>query len=795
MPPESEKGPETQSVSGSRPELVPVRNQPDEWVPYNGNSNNPVFTYIEVQRRRISGPSHKLKYKCKLCKTIGALGRGPSNLKAHFNHKHRATDVTVPFGNRNNSSVIVTSSVRNGLQKMVTAKVPKNGNAQSKFVRLCAEWIALNGRPLSIVEDEGFRKIMNHVAPKFNDISRQSVSKVLRQSESNVDKKISEELSGLDILCATTDVWTSENNDSYSSLTLSYIDDDWVYHSKLFSCSKINGRHTGKELSKFLIEESRRGNFLKKVAFVTTDSASNAKKQVELTAEEEGLLSEIYQSSLNEKKIDSDSIASGETDNGDKAYIIAEEEQATASCHLSSERDGNSDSINGAPVPSLVVSDSDTDLDGNEFDSNLLVQISDDLPMMPQNFLDIQNVHSSQGSGRFRDSDMSVFRSSWCRIACASHSYQLSVRNCLNIPEVDSALKNVRMTMKFFKKSSVAGTYLIRELKAGKMKILRPLLDVRTRWGSTAVMIRRFLYLEPYLTTATDKLFADKVSWSGDGPGNRPTPRERMILEAVLEIVKSIDQSTSILGRQSGPTMHLKDICTAGILRKLQTLQSQPDNGSGVHEMASLLSGWILERRQKNNSECPIAEHCAHVATLLTPQFNQMKHREILGGDSAYSVSDLQALRIISAMSRTYTPDAVEESTNVISQDTSNEIEDEEDHILSYFQNRESQEQDSNVTSIEQEFSMYLATAKSANKMCPLQFWKQNCNSFPLLAQVARLVFTPSASSTTSERVFSVAGTIRSKKRSRLTAGMTECLLKVGDYLKKHKSLPESDEN
>lgn len=199
----------------------------------------------------------------------------------------------------------------------------------------------------------------------------------------------------------------------------------------------------------------------------------------------------------------------------------------------------------------------------------------------------------------------------------------------------------------------------------------------------------------------------------------------------------------------------------------------------------------------KNNADCPIAEHYAHVATLLTPQFNQLKHRAILGGEDAYSVSDIQALKIMNAMANQYFTDIECETTHQGSQDVSrHEGEtDEENHILSCFENDKSQDDEGNVTNIAQELSMYLATAKSSSKMCPLQLWKQNCNIFPLLARVALLFFTPTTSSTTSERVFSVAGTIRSKKRSRLTAGMTECLLKVSDYLKKHKSLPLSDEN
>lgn len=56
-------------------------------------------------------------------------------------------------------------------------------------------------------------------------------------------------------------------------------------------------------------------------------------------------------------------------------------------------------------------------------------------------------------------------------------------------------------------------------------------------------------------------------------------------------------------------------------------------------------------------------------------------------------------------------------------------------------------------------------------------WWKQNHKDFPILSKLARRFLAIPASSVPAERVFSVGGTLVSKKRSRLTPGHVEMLL------------------
>lgn len=72
-------------------------------------------------------------------------------------------------------------------------------------------------------------------------------------------------------------------------------------------------------------------------------------------------------------------------------------------------------------------------------------------------------------------------------------------------------------------------------------------------------------------------------------------------------------------------------------------------------------------------------------------------------------------------------------------------------------------------TALVNEVQGYTGNAVNRGKS-PLDFWKNSSNFYPKLSLVACFVLTPSATSTESERVFSVAVHLRRKHRTALTA-------------------------
>ncbi len=105
------------------------------------------------------------------------------------------------------------------------------------------------------------------------------------------------------------------------------------------------------------------------------------------------------------------------------------------------------------------------------------------------------------------------------RQPCVAHTLQLSVKEAVKNQFVKSALKNVRDTCKFYRKSSTGAANLEKQqLEKGSIPV-RLHMDVPTRWGSTLFMIKRFLRLREHVDKATTQLYSDKFKFSSLKPG------------------------------------------------------------------------------------------------------------------------------------------------------------------------------------------------------------------------------------------------------------------------------------
>jgi hypothetical protein len=76
------------------------------------------------------------------------------------------------------------------------------------------------------------------------------------------------------------------------------------------------------------------------------------------------------------------------------------------------------------------------------------------------------------------------------------------------------------------------------------------------------------------------------------------------------------------------------------------------------------------------------------------------------------------------------------------------------------------------------ELSIYLTLKGFVTEhSCPIQFYKLNVHQLPNMARISKMLFCLTASSVTSECVFSTAGELISKKRTRLRPALAEELL------------------
>ena len=73
--------------------------------------------------------------------------------------------------------------------------------------------ICLDLQPYSLVQDTGFRKLMNHLAPNYSIPNRTQLStKVVSLLYETVKAKVKFELDNAEYVSLTTDGWTCQHN-------------------------------------------------------------------------------------------------------------------------------------------------------------------------------------------------------------------------------------------------------------------------------------------------------------------------------------------------------------------------------------------------------------------------------------------------------------------------------------------------------------------------------------------------------------------------------------------------------
>lgn len=151
----------------------------------------------------------------------------------------------------------------------------------------------MNLIPVNTMTHIGFQHLCEHLNPKYNFVSRSTVMRIVKVISDEAEQYHVNLFKDIPVLAATTDVWTAFGGGSYASLTVSFVDKQWNYRHIILSCQRLYERHPGKELAEFILGETRKYGLSAKVCFVTTDGASNAKRQVDLSAAQEGVLLDI----------------------------------------------------------------------------------------------------------------------------------------------------------------------------------------------------------------------------------------------------------------------------------------------------------------------------------------------------------------------------------------------------------------------------------------------------------------------------------------------------------------------
>ena len=97
----------------------------------------------------------------------------------------------------------------------------------TKITTLIAKLVARDLRPLSIVEDDGFRQLLNYVEPNYQVPSRPHVRNVCQKLYHSEREHLITKLQAKHV-ALRSDLWTSLAVQAYLTVTVHFINEDWM---------------------------------------------------------------------------------------------------------------------------------------------------------------------------------------------------------------------------------------------------------------------------------------------------------------------------------------------------------------------------------------------------------------------------------------------------------------------------------------------------------------------------------------------------------------------------------------
>lgn len=364
--------------------------------------------------------------------------------------------------------------------------------------------------------------------------------------------------------------------------------------------------------------------------------------------------------------------------------------------------------------------------------------------------------------------------SDWASVECAAHTLQLCVKEGLEIPNIANLLSASRKLVGHFRHSSKATAALDQRQRQMNMPGKRLVQDCPTRWNSSFYMLERLLELRwPVSAVISDENVTKKSDRALDLKSTQWS-----LAEDLLPSLQKIQTATAYFSEEENVSL---STVLPVVLGLAENLHVDTDDSLSVQDFKRTVKAAIL-RRWNTDQLSPLL----FLATALDPRFKLIKQLddslkknvtemvisnvERVVGDVDCTMADLDVTIV----------DSVSSSQSSSSQDlpvTKKAKPSALDILLG-------PEEDIRGRSIDDEVDAYFHEKVCLRKTNILEWWKINEPRFPNLSQLAKAIIGIPATSTPSERLFSVAGNVVSKKRTCLNPENVDIILFLNKNLK-----------
>lgn len=153
-----------------------------------------------------------------------------------------------------------------------------NDDRSQRVHKRIGEMLAVDCQPLSMVEDVGFKRVLQILEPRYKCPSRKFFTDtIIPKIYTGMKEEVSKLIDEAKHISFTTDIWSSSvNTTSLLSLTAHWIDDAFVKISAVLHAQPVQEAHTGEHIAAQIENMLQNWKIARdKVHVVVSDNASN----------------------------------------------------------------------------------------------------------------------------------------------------------------------------------------------------------------------------------------------------------------------------------------------------------------------------------------------------------------------------------------------------------------------------------------------------------------------------------------------------------------------------------------
>uniref|UniRef100_A0A3B4VA39 BED-type domain-containing protein n=1 Tax=Seriola dumerili TaxID=41447 RepID=A0A3B4VA39_SERDU len=351
-------------------------------------------------------------------------------------------------------------------------------------------------------------------------------------------------------------------------------------------------------------------------------------------------------------------------------------------------------------------------------------------------------------------------------LGCTGHTLQLAIKAGLDLPEVAKAIDAARRVVSHFRHSAVATCALKKRQAQLNVKENRLQTDCPTRWNSTFTMLER---LNEQRIPVQAVLEDETVT--------KPTARKALTMRAsqweliqqLLPVLRPLAKATTIMCGE----MHVGLSFIYPVILNLVdgVLRVEESDVVATRNFKNAVRKQ-LTTRFKLDTEDDLAGSVPIMACILDPRF---KDHHFLPENTRAEVKShlIQLLRDGEADQPTATDNVENNNGEEIGKKKTRLESDYEELFGSHYASKKVK----SANTCPEEVQEYLQMSRIPTMSNPLEWWARNEKQFPRLAKLARSHLAIPATSTPSERVFSLAGNTITRQRSSLHPAHVDALI------------------